>query len=102
MSQESVRETCSVCSRCIKYISIAPAGLVSRKRTYLKPKQRTQTIHYNVPSCKWAMHFISLNIRLVIFMLLVVAGDVERNPGPPKSRMSEGEGNNLSPSAAYT
>jgi len=24
-------------------------------------------------------------------MLLVVAGDVERNPGPPKNRTSEGE-----------
>ena len=29
-------------------------------------------------------------------MLLVAAGDVERNPGPPKSRTSEGEDREVS------
>ena len=32
----------------------------------------------------------TLDILRLLFFLLVVAGDVERNPGPPKTAASEG------------
>ena len=74
--------------------SFAPAGVVSRCRAYAKPKQSIQTKNSHVPLCKWTLYFISLSIRLVLFLLLIQAGDVERNPGPPKSRMPQGEEKN--------
>ena len=33
----------------------------------------------------------SLDILNLLFLLLVVAGDVERNPGPPKTDAGEGQ-----------
>ena len=38
-------------------------------QTFLKPSKRF-------------LYFLSLSIRILLFMLLVVACDVERNPGP--------------------
>ena len=75
--------------------SFAPAGVVSRCRAYARPKQSIKAINFYVPLCKWILYFVNLGIRLVLFMLLVQAGDVERNPGPPKSRMPQGEGKKL-------
>ena len=40
-----------------------PAALFTRPRSILK-------------------NVLSLSVRVLLFMLLVVAGDVERNPGP--------------------
>ena len=41
-------------------------------------------IYFQLPTCHGALDHVSLSIRVLLFMLLVVAGDVERNPGPPK------------------
>ena len=56
-----------------------------------KPQLSALAIDFHAHPNKWDLQFISLSIRLVLFMLLVVAGDVERNPGPPKRRTSEGK-----------
>ena len=73
------------------YDTLAFVGTFSRFHVCLTPKLPILSIHVYLSYYKWALNFISLSIRFVLFMLLVVAGDVERNPGPPKSRTSEGE-----------
>ena len=75
----------------IKAYSVS-ADIFSRSHTCFKHQLSVLSInHFQVHPSKWVLRFISLSIRLVLFMLLVVAGDVERNPGPPKRRTSEGQ-----------
>ena len=63
------------------------AGIFRQCSTRLKPLPCLH-VHYLSPSI-WPL-LITLALRVLLFLLLVVAGDVERNPGPPKSRTSEG------------
>lgn len=49
-----------------------------------KPQLFTIVANYHVFTCNSnsILQFIALSIRVLLFMLLVIAGDVERNPGP--------------------
>ena len=56
--------------------------IAGRNYSPLKPPPSLPVICFQLSSCQDALHDISLSIRVLLFMLLVVAGDVERNPGP--------------------
>ena len=58
--------------------------LVAGRDSPLKPPPSLPVICFQFPAYRDALHCVSLSIRVLLFMLLVVAGDVERNPGPPK------------------
>lgn len=67
------------------------AGIFRKYSTCCKPHHSLQGNHSPLSPHNWMLYFVSLSIRVLLFLLLVVAGDIERNPGPPKTRMSEGE-----------
>lgn len=82
---------------------VLPIGLLNRFVAPLKCaslKQEPSLLSINFQSLRWklALCATSLSIRVLLFMLLVVAGDVERNPGPPKKT----EGLDLSWYLLYT
>ena len=58
--------------------------IVGRNHSSLKPPPSLPVICFQLSAHQDALHRISLSIRVLLFLLLVVAGDVERNPGPPK------------------
>jgi len=53
-----------------------------RNHSPLKPPPPLPVVCFQLSA--HVLHRISLSIRVLLFLLLVVAGDVERNPGPPK------------------
>ena len=59
-----------------------PFLVAERNNSPPKPSPSLPVICLQLPACQYALHRISLSIRVLLFMLLVVAGDVERNPGP--------------------
>ena len=59
-------------------------SIAGRNHLPLKSLPPPLVICPHLCTCHNALHCISLSIRVLLFMLLVVAGDVERNPGPPK------------------
>ena len=58
--------------------------VAGRNHSPLKSQQSLPVICFQLPAHHGARYYVSLSIRVLLFMLLVVAGDVERNPGPPK------------------
>ena len=58
--------------------------IVGRNHSPLKPSPSLPVLFFQLPAHQDVLHRISLSIRVLLFLLLVVAGDVERNPGPPK------------------
>ena len=67
-------------------VHLLVTNVAGRNQSPLKPPPSLPVICFQLPSCQDALqlYHISLSIRVLLFMLLVVAGDVERNPGPPK------------------
>ena len=98
MKETSSATTCgnSVCLSCVMCggaLGEVVAGVEShtcqysllfagRNHSPLKPPSSLPVTCFQLPACQDALHYISLSIRVLLFMLLVVAGDVERNPGP--------------------
>ena len=58
--------------------------VAGRNHSPLKSQPSLPVICFQLPAHHGALYYVSLSIRVLLFTLLVVAGDVERNPGPPK------------------
>ena len=61
-----------------------PFLIAGRNHSPLKLPLSLPVICFQLSAHQDVLHRISLSIHVLLFMLLVVAGDVERNPGPPK------------------